>query len=358
MKTKLKVRNLATSIGTVAALLMMAGVGLAQKHVTIGVAMRTQTQPRWKFDVASMQQEADKLGAKLLIQWAADDPLRQASQVENLLSQGVNALIIVAVDDRAAKSLVDKAKEANVPAIGYDITIPNAEVAYFLTRNNREVGKLQVEGALKFAPPNADHPPNYVLIKGDPDNNVARELSDVYNEMLKPLVDAGKIHIVADQWHKNWSGELALKTAENALGAQSDNIQAFVTSNDSMAIGVAQAVQARKLAGKAYISGLDADVANDRLIVEGVIDLSVWTKIDEMGQRAVEAAVALANGQKPAADGVINNGLKDVPAALIKVLSVNKNNTCEWIRDIAPKGWVTASQVYVKVPPPPDCAQK
>jgi D-xylose transport system substrate-binding protein len=357
MKIRLVAKHLGLVAG-IAGMFIVPETGLAQKKITIGVAMRTETQPRWKFDVASMQKKADELGATLLLQWAADDPLRQSSQVENLLNQGVSALIICSVDDRAAGQLVAKAKDANVPVVAYDITIPNADVAYFCTRDNRKVGEIQAEGALKFAPPDASHPPNYVLIKGDPDNNVARELSDVYNEKLKPLADAGKIHIVADQWHKNWSGEAALKTAENALSAQNDNIQAFVTSNDSMAIGIAQAVKARNLAGKTYISGLDADVANDRLIVDGVINVSVWTKIDEMGQRAVEAAVALAQGKTPPSDTTINNGFKKVPTALIKVLGVDKENMCDWITHIAPPGWVTARQVYVDVAPPPDCAQK
>lgn len=341
-------------------LLAFAAAGIAPalaKTITIGVAMRTQTQPRWRFDVASMQQRADELGVKLLVQWANDDPTRQAAQVENLLSQGVDALILVPVDDRAATALVGKAKESNVPVIAYDITIPNAPVKFFLSRDNRKVGQLQVEGALAFAPPDAANPPSYVLIKGDPDNNVARDLAEVYQEMLKPLADAGKIKIVADQWHKNWSGEAALKTAENALAAQNDKIAAFITSNDGMALGVVQALKGRGLAGKAYVSGLDADVPNDRLIVEGVIARSVWTKIDLMGRAAVDAAVALAKGETPAANGKINNGYGDIPADLVEVVPVTADNMCDWILKVAPKGWVTAKDVYVNAKPPAACAQ-
>jgi ABC-type xylose transport system substrate-binding protein len=47
----------------------------AEEDITIGVAMRTQTQPRWRFDVASMEEKAKELGAKLLVQWANDDPV-------------------------------------------------------------------------------------------------------------------------------------------------------------------------------------------------------------------------------------------------------------------------------------------
>lgn len=327
----------------------------ADEDITVGVAMRTQTQPRWRFDVASMEAKAKELGVKLLVQWANDDPVRQSSQVENLLSQGVDALIIVPVNDQAAISLVDKAEEAEVPVLAYDIGVPDAPVDFFLTRDNREVGRLQAQGALDFAPPNAEDPPKYGLIKGDPDNNVAREIAAVYDEMLKPLADEGKIKIVIDQWHDNWSGESALKTAENALAANDNDVDAFITSNDGMAIGIVQAVQGQGLAGKVYISGLDADLPNDRLIVEGVIDRSVWTKIDEMGARAVEAAVALAKGETPAADGTTNNGMLDVPSAFIAVSAVTKDNMCDWIKNVAPEGWVSVADVYVDVDVPDAC---
>ncbi len=328
----------------------------AQDDVTIGVAMRTQTQPRWRFDVASMEEKAEELGAELLVQWANDDPIRQASQFENLLSQGVDAIILVPVDDRAASSLVAKADEADVPVLAYDIGVPDAEVEFYLTRDNHEVGRLQVQGALDFAPPSAENPPKYVLIKGDPDNNVARDLASVYEEMLAPLAEKGEIEIVADQWHENWSGEAALQTAENTLAAQDDEVKAFITSNDGMALGVVQALQGRDLGGQVYVSGLDADVPNDRMIVEGLIDRSVWTKIDEMGQRAVEAAVALANGEEPAADGTTNNGMLDVPSAFIEVVPVTADNMCDWIQNVAPAGWVTVEDVYANVEPPEGCA--
>ena len=327
----------------------------ADEEITIGVAMRTQTQPRWRFDVASMEKKAQELGAKLLVQWANDDPVRQSSQVENLLSQGVDALILVPVNDQAAISLVDKADEADVPVLAYDIGVPDAPVAFFLTRDNREVGRLQVQGALDFAPPNAEDPPKYGLIKGDPDNNVAREIAAVYDEMLKPLADEGKITLVVDQWHDNWSGESALKTAENALAGNDNDVDAFITSNDGMAIGIVQAVQGQDLGGKVYISGLDADLPNDRLIVEGLIDRSVWTKIDEMGERAVEAAVALAKGETPASDGTTNNGMLDVPSAFIAVSAVTADNMCDWIKDVAPEGWVNIADVYVNVEAPEAC---
>src|SRR5437879_434572 len=248
------------------------------------------------------------MGAKLLVQWANDDPLKQDLQVENLLSQGVQALIIVPVDDKAARSLVKKAHDFDVPIIAYDVAIPNSAVDYFVTRDNRRTARLHLEGALEFAPPDGSSPPKYALIKGDSANNVAREFSEEYERILRPLVSKGTIKIVTDQWHKDWSANDALKTAENTLAMQNDDVQAFVTSSDGMAIGVAQAVQSRGLGGKIYISGTDVEPAVARLIIKGIIGRSVWTRIDLMGQRAVRAAIALARKEIPEKDGSLNNG--------------------------------------------------
>jgi len=132
-------------------------------------------------------------------------------------------------------------------------------------------------------------------------------------------------------------------------------VQAFITSNDGMATGVAQAIKERNLIGKTYLSGLDADVANDQLIVTGIQNMSVWTRIEKMGAQAADAAVALANKQKPKSDATRNNGKVDVPVQYVAVIAVNKDNMCEFITKIAPPGWVTLDQVYKDVPKPANC---
>lgn len=329
--------------------------GRAGKPVIIGVSMKTQAQMRWRFDVASMEERVRKIGARLIVQWANDDPLRQHAQVENLISQGIDALIAVPVDDRSARSFVREAKRSGIPVIAYDIAIPDSEVDCFVTRDNRLTARLHVQGALAFSPPDSSNPPNYGLIKGDPSSNVAREFAEEYVRILKPLVLEGKIRIVVDQWQRNWSAEEALRTAENALAANKDNIQAFITSADGMAIGVAQAVQARNLAGKVYISGTDADPAVDRLIVRGIVNCSVWTRLDQMGRQAVDVAVAIARKESFRADGTVKNGSKEVPAVFVEIQVVTKENMCNWIQRVAPAGWVSIEKVYADLPIPTEC---
>ncbi|WP_159887985.1 sugar ABC transporter substrate-binding protein [Paenibacillus puerhi] len=312
------------------------------KKIRIGIAMKTEVQPRWKFDMQYMQEKADELGAELVVQWANDDVSKQSNQVENLLSQGIDVLVIVPVSDKTGP-VVDKAKSAGVPVIAYDAMIQDSDIDLYVTRNNYKVGELQAQAALKYTGGKG----NFVLLKGDPATTVAQGIAKAYEDILKK---DSNIKIVAEQWHQNWSTERALKTAEDALSAQNDNIQAFISSNDGMAMGIAQAVKGRNLDGKVFISGLDVEVGSARLIAEGIQTMSVWTKLADGAQRTIEAAVQLAKGETPKSDETTNNGKKDVPTLAVDVMEVNKDNLCSFINEIAPSGWMTEKEVFVNVP--------
>jgi len=324
----------------------------------IGVAMRTQVQPRWIFDVKSMEARAAELGDTLLVQWADDDQAKQQSQVENLVAQGIDVLILAPVNDTQAPTLVDIAKKANIPVVAYDAPITNADIDYALTRDVYETGLWQAGGCLKMFNPTKDKPINIALIKGDQDYVHAQIWNQAYHDTLDPLVNEGAVKIVAEQWHTAWEPALALKTAENTLTANNDDVQCFVTSNDGMAVGVSQAVKARNLQGKVYISGLDADIANLRSVLDGVQTLTIWTMIDVMGKRAVDAAHALAAGTELEYDAKVNNGMRDVPTALIPVFAVTQDTMCEWLTQVSPPGWADVATVFEDRPIPDACKQQ
>jgi D-xylose transport system substrate-binding protein len=324
----------------------IAGSLLSSAHaddIVIAVAMKTQVQRRWAFDAEAMKQQAEKLGVKLVFQWANDDPAVQASQVENLLSQNPKALILVPVNSESAGRLVKSAQQQKVPVVVYDIGISTAKADLSVVRNNPLVGVLQAEGALKFAPKGT-----YALMKGDPANDVAQMIAKSY---AKVLADKTDIKIVFDQFIRNWDPKTALQNAENVLSAQNDNVAAFVTSNDGMATAVAQAVKGRNLQGKVYISGLDADPTNLRLIADGVQTMSVWTDLSEQGKMAVQGAYELAQG-KPFSFPTeqIDSGAGPVPAFLVKVTAVSKDNLCQFVTKDAPAGWVKVEEVFPDKP--------
>ena len=308
------------------------------EQIVIGVAMKTQQQRRWTFDVAAMQAEADKLGAKLVVQYANDDADTQASQVENLLSQGIDALIITPVDDKAAASSVTAAKNEGVPVISYDIGVQGVPVDYMVIRDNPQVGVLQAEAALAFAPEG-----NYAIIGGDAANDVAQAI----HTSVVATLDSKAPKVVYDQFTKNWDPTTALSEAENILSSNNDDVSAFITANDGMATSAVQALRGRGLAGKVFVSGLDADPANLKLIDEGVQTMSVWTQIDEQGKIAADVAFKLASGETVKPETTVDNGSgQEIPARVAPVVAITKDNLCDFVTKIAPKGWVTAADIF------------
>ena len=174
-------------------------------------------------------------------------------------------------------------------------------------------------------------------------------LATSYDKELKGKPDIKKI--VFNQFIRNWDPKTALLDAEDVFSAQNDHVDAFVTSNDGMATGVAQAIKGRHLEGKVYLSGLDADPSNLRLIAEGVQTMTVWTDLTEEGTTAVRGAVDLAKKQKFSFDTeMLDAGAGPVPTHLVKVSEVNHDNLCDFVTKLAPAGWVTAKEVFPDKP--------
>lgn len=316
--------------------------------VKIGIAMKTEVQARWRHEVAVMEKVAKEKGAEIIVQWANDDITKQGNQIENLMSQGIDALIVVPVTDKAGPYL-QKVKEEGIPVIAYDLLPEDVEIDMFVTRDNKGVGELQINAALEFI---GDTDAKIALLKGDPANMVAQGIASGYEAALS---NAPKVDVVADQWIQAWSTEEALGISENTLSAHNDNISAFVTGTDGLAMGSIQALKARGLQGKVFVSGLDVEPVNARFIAEGVQTMSVWTDIEDQADKAITAAIELANGQAPTSEGEESNGGKPVPARYASVVPIFKDDLCRFIHEISPQDWITEDEVFGSTEIPANC---
>ena len=136
---------------------------------------------------------------------------------------------------------------------------------------------------------------------------------------------------MADQWAKEWLSEEALKHVENALTNNNNNVVAIVMSNDGTAGGAIQALTAQGIAGKVLVSGQDAELGALQRIVAGTQSMTVYKPIIKLAPAAVDAAVALAKGEKLQPNRFVNNGRIDVPSILIEPISVDKTNIEETV---------------------------
>ncbi len=298
-------------------------VGAAEvKKIKIGFAMDTLKEERWQRDRDMFVAKAKSLGADVLVQAANGNAAMQLSQAENLLTQNVDVLVVVPANAVTAAAIVDKAHKAGKKVISYDRLIRNADVDYYISFDNEEVGRLQASYLVARVPKG-----NYVLIGGSPTDNNAKMFRDGQMQVLKPLVDRGDIKIVVDQWARDWQSSEALKHTENALTRSKNNIQAVVASNDGTAGGVIAALSQQKLAGKVLVSGMDADLAACQRVADGTQSMTVYKPIKLIADQGAELAVQVARGKVSKQElRKVNNGKKDVDSVLLKPIQVDKAN--------------------------------
>jgi D-xylose transport system substrate-binding protein len=218
------------------------------------------------------------------------------------VSQGVKALIVIAQDGDAVVTSVDKAADAGVAVIAYDRLIKSPKIAGYISFNNTEVGRQQADGVMKALDianwdVAANGPARVVKLGGSITDNNAILFRQGQDEVVDPLVEAGTVEIVADQWVENWDAANALKLMENILTAANNDIDAVVASNDGTALGALQALKAQGLAGVVPISGQDATADGCNSIAKGELTVSILKDIRNLGPISVDMVDAILNGQ-------------------------------------------------------------
>ncbi|NLD58779.1 MAG: substrate-binding domain-containing protein [Clostridiales bacterium] len=309
---------------------------LADEPIKIGVSFATQIARRFSFDEAYMRKVAEANGAELIVQWANYEQAKQENQVENLLSQGIDVLILVAVSTNMSP-LVDKVKAEGIPVVCYDNFIENADLDAYLDRDNHAAGVMQMEMTMEAIGGEGD----IVILHGEPTSAVVQGMKIGYDEVLAKYPN---VNVVLEQYCEGYSAEKALKFAENALTANT-NIKAFVCTADVLSLGILPAVEAAGIAGNCYITGMDCEVAACKAIYEGKMGVSIWTEIDKCATRAAEIAIALVRGEEFEYDEIIQNGDYSTPKVFVPILGVTKDNMEDWVNTLAPEGWITLEEI-------------
>ena len=303
--------------------------------LVVGVSWSNFQEERWKTDEAAIKSALDKAGAKYISADAQSSAAKQLTDVESLISQGANALIILAQDSDAIGPAVEKAVAEGIPVVGYDRLIENKN-AFYITFDNKEVGRLQAAEVFKVKPEG-----NYVFIKGSSSDPNADFLFAGQQEVLKKAIDAGNIKNVGEAYTDGWKPENAQKNMEQFLTKNNNKVDAVVASNDGTAGGAIAALAAQGLAGSVPVSGQDADFAALNRVALGTQTVSVWKDSRELGKEAAGIALALAGGKKMTEiKGVtaFDGGPKKVTmqSVFLKPIAITKDN----LNVVIDAGWI------------------
>jgi D-xylose transport system substrate-binding protein len=264
----------------------------AMADCVVGVSWNNFQEPRWAaFDEPALKGAIEAGGGTYVSNDAKSSAETQASNVENLISQGANVIVILAQDGTAIKPSVTSALSQGIPVIAYDRLIEDPGVLY-ATFDNKGVGKIMAETLLGVISEG-----NFAIIKGNSADANADFLRAGMTEAGIPDVGAtdpnGKIVIVGEEYTDNWDPANAQTNMEQILTKNDNKVDAVLSENDGMAGGVIAALEAQGLAGKVPVTGQDGDKGALNRVALGTQLVSVWKDGRTLGKAAGEAAVAM-----------------------------------------------------------------
>ena len=324
-----------------------ADTGSDDGNKLVGVAMPTKDLQRWNQDGTNMQKELEAAGYEVDLQYASNEINTQVSQIENMISNGCKVLVVASIDGDSLGTVMDQAKEKGIKVIAYDRLIMNSPaVSYYATFDNYMVGKKQgeyIEDKLDLK--NAgDKKYNIEFVTGDPGDNNVNFFFGGAMDVLQPYLDAGTLVCPSGQTDKdtvatvNWDTEKAQSRFETILASNySDGTQldAVLASNDSTALGVANALASSYEGKYPILTGQDCDIASVKNMIAGKQSMSIFKDTRTLASQVVDMVDAIMKGGEPEINDTetYDNGDHVVPSYLCEPVFADVDNYKELLVD-------------------------
>nr|WP_315239594.1 multiple monosaccharide ABC transporter substrate-binding protein [uncultured Albidiferax sp.] len=352
-----------TLLKSVLASLALAALGVApvanaQDKGTIGISMPTKSSARWIADGDNMVKVLKERGYKTDLQYADDDIPNQLAQIENMVTKGVKVLVIASIDGTTLSKVLQNAADKGVKVIAYDRLIKGSKnVDYYATFDNFQVGVLQAGTIVdKLGLKQGKGPFNIELFGGSPDDNNAFFFYDGAMSVFKPYIDSGKLVVRSKQTGMEkvgtlrWDGAVAQARMDNLLSAfyTKDKIDAVLSPYDGISIGILSSLKGVGYCSKTQacpvVSGQDAEVPSVKSILRGEQYSTIFKDTRELAKVTANMVDAELSGKKPELNDTktYNNGIKVVPAYLLKPVAVDASN---WNPILIGSGYYKESQI-------------
>lgn len=321
----------------------------------VGVSMPTKDLQRWNQDGANMEAELKAAGYEVDLQYANNEPQTQVSQIENMISNGANVLVIAAIEASSLGEALDMAKAANIPVVAYDRLLMNSDaVSYYATFDNYKVGQVQGQYIIDTLDlDNADGPFNLEITAGDPGDNNAPFFYSGAMDLLQPYIDEGKLVVKSGQTAfeevgtPQWKTETAQSRADNIISsfyADGTNIDVWLCSNDSTALGVETALANSYNGEYPIVTGQDCDIENTKNMIAGKQSMSVFKNTRTLATQVVKMVGQILNGEEVDVNDTetYDNGTGVIPSFLCDPVFADANNYKELLID---SGYYTEDQL-------------
>ncbi len=230
--------------------------------------------------------KAKELGYDLVVLDSNNDPAKEISNVEDLLSKNIKILLINPTDSDAVSSSIRAANRKGVPVITLDRSASNGKVLAHITSHNIQGGIL----AGNFIAEKINNSGKIMELQGVPGTSAARDRGEGFYQALKNFPD---IKIITSQT-ANFDRTQGLNVMENILQAQPE-IDAVFAHNDEMALGAIKAIQASNR--DILVVGFDGTDDAITAVNKGLLLATVAQQAEVIGAIGIETAVKFLKGE-------------------------------------------------------------
>jgi D-xylose transport system substrate-binding protein len=266
---------------------------------------------------------------------ADQDAAKQQQQAEAAITKGAKVLVLDPVDAASAGAIVNRAKQSKIPVVSYDRLITDADIDYYISFDNEQVGKLQGESLTKKLKDDGAKG-SIIMINGAPTDNNAT----LFKKGAHSVIDGSGFKVAKEYDTPDWSPDKAQQEMEQAITAVGKGgFVGVYAANDGTAGGAIAAMKGNGIDPKTIpTTGQDAELAAIQRILVSEQYMTVYKAIKAEAEAAAQLAVDLAQGKTPSGvEDKVPNGMKDVPSVLLTPVAVTKDNINDTI--IKDKFW-------------------
>lgn len=317
--------------------------------IEVGIVLPTKDEPRWLQDQAQFEKLLGDAGFTSQVLFSQGSSATEKTNVETLISKGIDVLVICPQDATAAAAAVEEAKKAGVTVISYDRLITDTDaVDYYTTFDSFSVGVAQGQYLIDNA--QGSNIPLYIYTGASTDNNAFIFFEGAWS-VLEPKVEDGTFVIansdkaegfvgqgdlsrddeaaILGQTTTNWDFDTAKKLAEANLTSASADLKGDVSilaPNDGTARAIADAFAADSNISSYTITGQDSEMASVQYVIDGKQSMTVFKDTRTLAADSVAMALAVLKGEEVETTTTYNNGKIDVPAKQTDIVVVTKDN--------------------------------
>lgn len=334
-----------TSVAFVAAALTLSGCGSNDggdgssdggSGSVFMLLPNTQTTRFEERDAPLFQQFMEQYspGTEVVVRNAEGDPDRQQDQVNDAITQGASAIVLVSADANLASGSLALAEQAQVPVVLYDHDAKDGPADAQVVFDSKQVGEEQGKRAAELIQTMPEGVVKVARIKGNPGEYGTEQYQAGQDESLQPLIDSGRVQVVCDQNITNWDPVEGQSYMEDCLTANDNDIDLVVSMNDGLAGAAIAALTTQELQGVVPVTGgQDANVEALQYMIQGYQDNTIFKDLRKEAENAAKIVSSVVAGDGVPEDlinGTVDNGAMEVPASFLPV----QNLTVDDIQDV------------------------